>query len=199
MTKKEKILKEIKDYRKRNRTGKIFGFVMFSLIFGGLIMLIQMLSITTVFNRPDDFVYQEHGKNSVQVWTNSTSEKMNTWIYSKYSKLENDVTIYFFLIGSSLLISMFMSYLVLPTFGSRDRMYFDEIVVTASVNGNPVKVNSSETNNLIQSMIAYNIRDYDDNNYKIDAGTYKYTGIRGTSEMIVEKWKVSDKFNKWWF
>lgn len=191
MTTEEKIKKEIRKHNKGNKLSKLIGFIGMSIVFGFFLLLGQGMSYNGVANLSEDYVYTPDTTKPSYIQTmNEVSVDMSFWIYDQYSYLDSVSPTLggVVLIGSSLLISMILVYLILvPMFGSPNRWYYDEFEIT--VNG--------KTNKIIKGLIIFGkVEDLGDK-YKFNAGTYDLTGIRGTEEFEVEKWKVTDKPKKW--
>ncbi len=200
MTTREKIEGEIKKSKKNNRIVKIVGFVLISLCFAILFLMWQSSSYSVINNR--EVAYENNGKNQVQIITNDISEDMSQWVYSKYTYLESvdDTLSVFVLFGSSILVSaIFVFLLMVPMFGSLDRLYYDEFNLNFVVNGKKVIVNDEDTISIIKGIPIYDVEDLGDM-YKFKSNLYYLVGVRSTKEFEVEKWKVTPKTKKWiWF
>jgi len=202
MTTKEKIEKKVKKHNKSNKLVKIIGFAVMSIAFGFMVLIWQSLSYEVIDNRTDDFVYVEHGKNKVEIFTNSTSENMSQWIYSQYTYLESVdeilASVVFF--GSSFLFSgILIFFLFMPLFGTNDRWFYEQFNINFTVNGNPVTVNDEKLKTMIKGLRIISKLEDLGGTYKFKASLYDLVG-RGTEEYEVEKWKVTSKVNKWiWF
>jgi len=196
MTTKERIEEKIRKHYKSNKITKLVGYFVMSLIFGFMILFIQLVSIDVNESRADDYKFVNTGKNEVQSWTIEKSHDMSNWIYSKYSKLESETAVVTMLISSSLLVSMIIMLIYLSLFGTNDRWYYDEFELSFTTNGKKTMVNGKDNEKIIRALRINKIEDIGDK-YKINATTYELTGVPGNNDFEVEKWKVTDKVKKW--
>jgi len=200
MTTKERIEEKIRKHHKSNKITKLVGYFGMSLIFGFMILFLQLASIDAVESRAVDYKFENTGKNDVQIWTNEKSYEMTNWIYAQYSEnFESVQTINFVLVLSSLFISMVIMIIYLPLFGTNDRWYYDEFELSFTINGKKTMVNGKDNEKIIRALRINKIEDLGDT-YKFKASMYYLIGVPGTEEFEVEKWKVTPKINKWiWF
>ena len=202
MKTQEKITEKIRKFKRSNKLMRIFGFFSFTLIFGILFFMQQVVSFNVVDKRPDNYVREYTSSSDVNYWVSSNSEKFAVWIHEKYTYLGSvsETLSLIILLGSSLLAGMILSYIMVPIYGTTGWWYFDEFKIKFTVNGNEVTVNGKKSENMIKGLrIISKVEDLGDK-YKFRACTYDLMrGVRGTEEFIVEKWKVLNKSNKWWF
>lgn len=205
MTTREQIEKEVRKHVKMTKLTKLIGFIGMSLVFGFLTLFWQGVSYEMINNRVDEIKYmklstQDTTSSKVIQFMNSTSEDMAIWIHAKYTYLDSVSSTLggIVLIGSSLLVAMILVYLFfVPMFGSNDRWFYDKFDIKFTVNGKSATVNGKESKEMIKGLrIISDIEDLGDT-YKFKATTYNLIGIPGTEEFEVEKWKVTDKINKW--
>lgn len=191
---KEEILKEIKDSVTVNKRVKIIGFIFFSICFGLLMMMYQSAALNEKTNN-EKYVFNETTNswnlNSDYSPDNNIiilkiSDNLTTWVINKYENIDDYYHLPIMII-ISLIISITISFIMLPTFGTNSRYYFDEVNI--KVNGVLIGKNK------IHPFRITKISEYG-NGYKINI----YRDGNSSKDLEVEKWKVTPPVKKWyWF
>jgi hypothetical protein len=199
MSTKDQIIKKIKKYENGNKMSKILGLISFTIVFGVMLFLTQLTLIIQIESESEnikiDTTYISIDKkinnekiNNLYDFTDQMNDSLSEWIYLIYNDIKNPTSLLFLMTLYSFLIPFILVFLIcVPMFGSHNKIYYDNFN-TIIKNSNDIIIRNK---NEINSLLIFDIKDIDDNKYKIKIS-------KDSDFFEVEKWKVSNnKIKKW--